>query len=128
MESARQWIPTTPGAFLDWAEQSRSFEHLAAYRPASLNLTSGAVYAGDPEWLSGALVTASFFPALRAQTMLGRTLAAESAARVAVISHGLWQRRFGGAPDLIGKTIQLDGQAATVVVPPEFRFPTAVDV
>ena len=129
VESDR-WIPTTSGTYLDWAEQSKSFELLAAYRNTSLNLTSGSTYSGDPERLSGALVTADFFPALGKQAALGRTIATESSPRVAVLSHGLWQRSFGAAADIVGKTIQLDGQACTIagVMPPDFHFPAAVDI
>ena len=110
--------------FLDWREQSSVFEHLAALSYASLALTGG----DEPERLQAVVVTPAFFSVLRTQPMLGRTFFPEEekpgAARVVVLSHGLWQRRFSSDLDLIGKTITLNGVDRTVVgvMPPQFEL------
>ncbi|HTM24588.1 MAG TPA: ABC transporter permease [Vicinamibacterales bacterium] len=111
--------------FTDWRNQSRSFEHLAAYFGASLSLTG----AGDPAQLRGARVTPAFFPALNVQPALGRWLTEQDAAagheRVVMMEHGLWQARFGSDPAIVGRTIQLSGQPYEVVgvMPAGFQYP-----
>jgi putative ABC transport system permease protein len=109
--------------FQDWREQSRSFAELAVWRGQSINLSGP----GEPERLGGSFVSASFFPALGVGAALGRTFRPEetepqTAAPVAMITHGLWQRRFGGDPAVIGRTLVLNGAGHTVVgvLPPEF--------
>jgi putative ABC transport system permease protein len=114
--------------FLDWRAQNQVFEQLAALSYASVALTGEA----EPERLQAVVVTPSFFATLGAQARLGRTfLPAEErpdAPRVVVLSHDLWQRRFAADPNLIGKTIMLNGLNRTVVgvMPPGFQlqFPT----
>jgi predicted permease len=74
-------------------------------------------------------VSANFLSILRASPALGRTFTEEEArqrARVIIVSHGLWQRRFAGHPNVIGRTMEVDGQAATIigVMPPHFSFPS----
>ena len=85
--------------FLDWREQSQSFEHMAAYRGQSFNLTVG----DKPEQLPGAVVSASFFQVLGVKAALGRIPQTEvdqpGGNLVAVLSHGLWQRHFGADPN-----------------------------
>jgi len=116
----------SPGNWLDWQRMSRSFEALAAWRPSSATLSLD----GDPELLSGQTVSAEFFPALKVRPLLGRLLAAEddqpNAARVVVLSHRVWQRRFGGDPKIIGKKIDLDAEPFEVigVAAPDFFFMT----
>jgi putative ABC transport system permease protein len=111
--------------FTDWRNQSRRFEQLAAYAGASLSLTG----AGDPAQLRGARVTPSFFATLDTQPALGRWLTEQDAAaaheRVVVLEHGLWQRRFGSDPTIVGRPIQLSGQSYVVVgvMPAGFRYP-----
>jgi putative ABC transport system permease protein len=112
--------------FRDWQARSRSFESLAIFDSAGrgYNLTSG----GEPEQVSGLRVTASYFTVLGVRPMLGRTfLPAEESPgndRVVVLSHGLWMRRYGGDRSIVGRTIQIDGEARTVVgvMPESFRF------
>jgi len=116
--------------YFDWREQSRSFQHIAAYDRASVTL-SGAVAA---EQLDCGKVSASFFPALGAQPALGRNFLPEEdrpgADRVAIISQGLWRRRFNSDPNLPGKSITLDDKTYTVigVLPPDFRFHQSLDI
>ncbi|MEA2558557.1 MAG: hypothetical protein QOH06_61 [Acidobacteriota bacterium] len=103
-------------SFLEWRKQSGAFERLEAMNPKKLNLTEGK---GDPEQVPGAEVTAGFFGLLGVEMEHGRAVLLEEdrpgAARSAVISHGLWQRRFGGDPQILGKGLVIDGQSYTVV-------------
>lgn len=110
--------------FLEWREQSQSFERLEAMLPKPFNLTSG----GGPEQVQGAAVTAGFFGLLGAETELGRAFLPEEdrpgGALSVVLSHGLWQRRFGGDRQILGRGLRIDGQSYTVVgvLEPGFRF------
>jgi putative ABC transport system permease protein len=112
-----------PANFLDWRERSRSFERIAAVVPYSYDYTGG----GEPEVLFGAQVTDGFFDALGMQPLLGRTFEPVEYARggrlAAIITYGLWQRRFAGDPAIIGKPISLDERPRTIVgvLPPEFN-------
>ena len=111
-----------PGNFIDWRDRSTSFERLAAVVPYSYDYIEG----GQPEVLFGAQVTEGFFEALGVRPLLGRTFAPEEHHRggrqVAVITYGLWQRRFRGDPAIVGQPLSLDGQTRTVVgvLPPDF--------
>ncbi len=111
--------------FLDWKAQSRVFESLAARQGANFNLTGQE----EPERLNGANVSAEFFPLLGVQPLLGRVFRADEdrsgAKKVAVISYGLWQRRFHGDEGILGRAIDLDGAPFTVigVLPAKFRDP-----
>ena len=111
--------------FLDWRTQSRSFDRLAAYFRASVSLTG----AGDPVQLRGSVVTATFFPTLNVMPAFGRWFVEEEAAagreRVVILSHGLWQSRFGSDPAIVGRPIQLNGKPYQVVgvMPAGFQYP-----
>jgi putative ABC transport system permease protein len=100
------------GHFHDWTEQTRAFEGLAAFQPRTFNLTDG-----EPERLFGARVTPNFFQVAYMRPAVGRYfLPGETdASRVAVLSHGLWQTRFGGDSSIVGKQITLNGERHTVV-------------
>lgn len=104
-----------PANFLDWRERSQSFDRLAAVTPSSYDYTG----TGEPEVLFGAQVTQGFWEAVGVRPLLGRTFADDEHARggrpVALITHGLWQRRFGGDPSIVGKPITLDGRPRTIV-------------
>jgi len=104
------------------------FQFTAAFAPGGFNLTGD----GDAARISGASVTASFFEVLGVFPTHGRAFTAEEdrpGADVVVISHGLWQRRFGGEP-LAGAKLSLDGRTRTVVgvMPEGFRFPSDSDL
>jgi len=110
--------------FVDWRDQNTVFERIAAHAATSFNLTSGA----GPERVDGELVSADYFPLLRARAAFGRTFLPEEdrapdARRVALVGHSLWQRRFGGSAALLGQTIQLNDTDYTVVgiMPEGFR-------
>ena len=110
----------SPANFFDWREQAESFTELAATYDRHLNLTGG----GEAELIPARLTTANFFSLLGASAQLGRTyVPGEDAENVAVLSHRLWQRRFGGDPAVIGRTITINDQALTVVgiMPADFR-------
>jgi putative ABC transport system permease protein len=117
------------GNFLDWKKQNTVFERLVAFRGSSLNL----IGTGDPERLRGLKVTEGFFAMLGAQPQLGRDFLLEEDQpgrnNVVILSHGLWQRRFGADPQILNQTITLSGQSYTVigVMPLEFRFGGADD-
>ena len=111
--------------FVDHRDQQTGFEQMAAYFRRDANLTG----AGEPERVQVAVVSASFFPLLRVQPLLGRGFLTEEETlgkhRVAVLSHGLWQRRFGADPGILNHTVTLGGNAYTVVgvLPAHFQFP-----
>ena len=118
--------PFTPADFLDYQSQNKSFEQVATYFPQSLTLTGRE----EPERLRGTVVSADFFSILGAQPLAGRTLLPQEgqpgAERVAIISQGLWQRRFNSDPGALGKTLTLNGTNFTVVgvMPQDFRYPS----
>jgi putative ABC transport system permease protein len=117
----------SPLDYLDYRAQNTTFEHFAATTtvPTFTNLTGS----GEPERLEARLVTGNFFQALGVSAALGRTFLSENeksgSERVVVLSHGLWQRRFGGEPSIIGKTLTFEGRKYEVigVTPPSFEFP-----
>ncbi len=119
----REW--TTPADFKDWREQSQTFESMAAFAGWGPTLTGQ----DEPEQLRGAIVSYDMFSVLGAEPALGRSFTKEEdqqgAERVVVLSNGLWRRRFGADPSLVGKTISLSGDSFTVigVMPPGFKFP-----
>ena len=109
--------------FLDWKKDNRSFAFLGAFRSEEYNMTG----AGEPERLHGHMVSAEFFPALGLHPILGRYILPEEdragAAPVVVIGDGLWKRKFGLSPDVLGKSLTMNGKAYTVIgVAPE-RLP-----
>jgi putative ABC transport system permease protein len=112
--------------YRDWRAQNSVFEDLAMIGPANnLNLTG----TGEPERLQGARVTASLFSVLRVSPMLGRVFTAEEEQVgkefVAVLGYALWQRQFGGDPNVVGKTILLNNLPHTVigVMKQGFQYP-----
>ena len=104
-------LGVSPPEFIDYKEQNTVFEDVAAFSNLEFNLTGE----NEPERITGARVTANLFPLLGVAPMKGRNFSAEEdragAAAVVVLSHGLWQRRFGSAPDLIGRAIRLNGNS-----------------
>lgn len=114
------------GTFADWKEQNQVFESMAALSiDRGLNLTGDA----EPERVTAVPVSANLFQVLGVAPIHGRTFAAEEEIlgrdRVVILSHGLWQRRFGADPQVLGKTIALDGTSYAVVgvMPRGFVFP-----
>jgi putative ABC transport system permease protein len=120
----------SPGDFRDYQQRSRSFEMLAAGSGAQVIGATGALtgYGGPPERVDISPVTANFFPLLGVDPIHGRHFTAEEEAvggpRVVMLSYGLWQRRYGGDPAIVGRSIRLDGLDQTVVgiLPRAFRL------
>ena len=116
--------------YLDWQSQSQSFDQFALHRWWSANLTG----IDPPERIQGFLVTANFFDALGMNPIMGRNFSAEENQpgkdAVAIITHSLWQRRFGGDPNIIGKTITVNSIVRTVigVMPERFNYPKGSEV
>ena len=110
---------------VDWRSQSNVFTDIGAVQGRSLTLANVA----EPERLEGSAITWNLFPMLGVKPALGRLIRAEEdkpgADRVVLLSDGLWQRRFGRDPTIVGKTLMLNEIAHTVigVMPPAFKFP-----
>ncbi|HYY55999.1 MAG TPA: ABC transporter permease [Pyrinomonadaceae bacterium] len=121
---------SSPPDFADWKNQSQVFEEMAAF------VTGGAILSGGagPERVPASFVTANFFLVLGVKPAMGREFRAEEdrpgAESVVVISHGLWQRRYGADPKVIGSQINTGGESATVigVMPAGFEFIEPVDL
>lgn len=110
---------------LDWRERTRTLDGPAGYRGGSFTLTD----AGDAERISGHYVTSDLFGLLGVEPVVGRGIPAAGdspgAARVVVIGHALWERRLGGDPGVIGRTMRLNSEPYEIigVMPPGFDFP-----
>src|SRR6266852_3490462 len=107
--------PVSVPDFIAWRAQSQSFEDMVASRGSDFALTGGT----EPEWCDGARVSANYFQVLGVPAALGRTfLPGEDQpgrAQVAILSHELWQRRFGSNPKVIGEAVRLDGDSYEIV-------------
>ena len=118
-------LELSPANYRDWRSSSTSFESMAAFYMQSVNL----IGEGDPLRLNGWSVEAELFPILGVEPSLGRYFTEddtnEGAPPTVVLSYGLWQSVFGGARDVIGRTIRLDQTTRTIlgVMPPDFYFP-----
>jgi len=118
-----RWSISYPN-FLDWVRDNRSFSALAGYRSEDYNLTG----MGEPERLPGEMVSATFFLLLGVKPALGRMFLPEEdqvgGRPVVLISDGLWKRKFGSAPDAVGKTVTLNGEGYTIVgvIPASFHY------
>ena len=110
--------------FVDIQKSSKSFEYVATHQGAGTIVTDG----GEPERVLGAAVSADYFPLLRVKPILGRVFTRDEdklgAPPVIVISYGLWQRRFGGDPNIIGREVNIGGKTTVVgVMPTGFQLP-----
>jgi predicted permease len=116
---------TSPANFFDWRDRAQSLDIVSAAEPFALNLSG----TGEPETFRSWIVTAGFFDALNVTPLYGRTFLPEEyepgKGQVIVVGYGLWQRRFGGDPNLVGRQLTLNGQPHTVVgiLPPDFQYP-----
>jgi predicted permease len=110
--------------FLDWQRDNRSFEAIAAYRWGNATLTGS----GEPENLSGKMVSAGFFEILGVDPLPGRTFTADEdrlgANPTVMISEGLWKRKFASSPRILGQAIVLDGRPRTIIgiIPASFQL------
>jgi putative ABC transport system permease protein len=116
----------TPADFLDYREQSQTFERMAAFTGWGVNLLGE----GEPERVSGSLVSPGFFSVLGVPALIGQTFSPEqeqdASARFVVLSYGLWERRFVGDASVVGSAITLNGESFMVVgvMPRDFRHPS----
>jgi len=116
-----------PADYLDWERMHTVFESIAAQSYLSFDLTGS----GEPVRLLGAGVSPAFFDLLGVHVAHGRSFRADETTpgrhRVVVLGHGLWQRRFGGDPSVVGRTITLSGWPTEIigVLPSTFEFPDA---
>ncbi len=116
-----------PAEFADFLEQRRAFDGMAAVSRQPMNL----IGEGEPEQLMGYAVSPNLFDLLGTRPQLGRGFSAEDgkegAEKVVLLSHGLWRRRFGGDPAVVGRVINAGGRPRTVigVMPAGVRFPDA---
>ncbi len=110
--------------FLDWQRDNRSFDAMAAYRNGNAKLTGS----GEPENLSGRMVSAGFFEILGVKPLLGRTFTADEdrlgANPTVMISEGLWKRKFASNPHVVGQVMVLDGVPRMIigVIPASFQL------
>ncbi len=121
---------TRVGNYQEWRRLNRSFEDLTAYFAFFDYGTYDLLGFGEPERLVGVGVAQNFLPFLGVQPMLGRSFSAQecqwNGPAAAILTHGLWQRRFGSDPGIVGRTITLNSRATTVVgvLPASFDFAT----
>ena len=128
-ETAPRWNLEVVGVnfpdFVQWRQGSKLFDGIALYDGESFNVSDGA----GAERIEGARVTHDFAAVLGVRPVLGRTFTPEEdrpkAERVVVINEGLWRERFDAAPDVLGRTLKLNGVAHTIVgvMPAAIRFP-----
>jgi putative ABC transport system permease protein len=116
--------------FVDWRDQSQSFDGMAAYTQNDFNLTGS----GEPERVHGAQTTYNLFSLLGVNPIAGRTFLPDEdkpgATPVAILSFSIWQHKFGGDRGVVGRSIDLDGSSVEVVgvLPPGFNFVRETDV
>jgi putative ABC transport system permease protein len=111
--------------YVDFRDQNQTFDHLATYYGVSWNLTGS----GEPERIIGARSSANLFDVLKVDPIMGQTYTAEDEQpgrdTVVVLSYALWQRRFGGDPNIVGQGVSFSDTTRTIigVMPPGFKFP-----
>ena len=126
-EAGNNGFPVTPATFLDWRREADVFASLAASR----NLSATVTGEGEPERLFGAQVSAGFFETLGTRLLVGRPFTPEEDAAGAggsvVLSEGLWRRRFGSDPAVVGQSMTINGNPYTIVgvAPAALRLPQA---
>ena len=123
-------IEASVANYLDWREQSNSFENLAIYMLWSANLSG----IDTPERVRGYQVSPNLLDALGVKVALGRNFLPDEDQpgkdNVVILTHGLWQRSFGGDPNVVGRTANVNGVARTIigVMPPEVSYPYGVEL
>lgn len=115
----------SPGNFHDWKKQNTLFEGISAYGGSAMSLTGDG---GEPEQLHGSRVSSGYFTVVGVEPALGRAFSPDEyevgKGKVVILAHALWQRRYGGDPNVVNRTITLDGSNYTVVgVMPRGLYP-----
>ena len=122
--------PVPAPEFLDWSDQNDVFTATTAIRPQTFTVTGTE----DPERITGAAVTSGYFDVLEARPIIGREFTADEnvAGREtsAILSYGLWQRRYAGSESVLGETIELNGRMHTIVgvMPEDFAMPSTAEL
>ena len=120
----------SPGNYLGYRDQNHSFSAIAAFNGRGFNLSGGT----QPERIRGVAVTSEFFDVLGRKPLIGRTFSAQEAQLggplVAILSYGLWQRRFAGDRNVLGQTLKMSEQTYSIigVMPADFEFPQRVEI
>ncbi len=120
----------SPGNYVDYRDHNHSFTGFTAFQGRGYNLSGGA----EPERLRGSRVTTDFFRVMGRAPILGRTFTsaegADGAPLVAILSYGLWQRRFAGRSDALGQTLKMNEELYSVVgvMPADFEFPGRTEI
>jgi putative ABC transport system permease protein len=120
----------TPQTYLDWRQLQQPFQQITAIAGTGFRLKTEG---GEPSDVRAQRITAEFFPVLRVAPMLGRAFTlddeVEGRHHVTILTHGFWQRRFGGARDVVGHTIDLSETSYEIVgvMPPTFSYPVGSD-
>ena len=120
----------SPGNYLDFRDHNHSFSGITAFTGQGMNMVGGS----EPERLRGQRVSIEFFDVLGRKPVLGRTFTAPEmefgSPHVAILSHGLWERRFAAKRDVLGQTLKLDAENYTVigVMSPDFQFPDRTEI
>ena len=121
--------PVAPANYLDWRRDARQFEQIAAADGGEFNLASPSG-GFAPERIDAAFLSDNLLTTLGVQPIQGRNFRADEdrpgAPHVALISYGLWQRRFGGSPDVLGRPIRLDNESYQIIgiLPGWFMYPS----
>lgn len=116
------------GEFVDIRRDTKTMSAVATYTNTAVSLTGNDV---DPERTVATQVSEGFFDVLGVRPAFGRLFSADEerfgGVPVAVLSHAMWQRRFAASPDIVGRTIEINGEPVTIagIMPPSFRFPPA---
>ena len=120
----------TPQTYLDWRQLQQPFQQITAVAGTSFRLKTEG---GEPADARAQRISAEFFPVLRVTPMLGRQFTlddeVEGRHRVALLTYGFWQRRYGGARDVVGRTIELSESPYEIVgvMPASFSYPVGSD-
>ena len=121
-------VTPSPGNFLDWREQTRSLDQMAAWRNWYFTVSEPIAGVAPPESVRGVRVSPNFFSMIGVETALGRAFIADEETpghdHVVILADGLWRRRFGGDATVVGRTVLIDGSPFTVigVLPPGYQF------
>lgn len=124
------WNEVSPADYLDYKAQSRSFEKIAVSQWDDFNIAG----TGDPERLLGVHISANYFQTLETRPLLGRTFLPEEEVpgrdKEVILSYGLWQRRFASDPNIIGKTVRINGASYLIagVMGKDFGFPVGAQL
>ncbi|HTM33180.1 MAG TPA: ABC transporter permease [Vicinamibacterales bacterium] len=120
-----------PANFVDWRAQAASFESMSLYSERNMNVATAG---GEPERVSGAATSTTFFDVLGAEPVLGRAFqrgdAEPGQSNVVVLGYGLWQRRFAGAANVVGQSMRINGAPYTIVgvMPATVTFPARAEL